>query len=93
MKKVIFLMMFLSISFSLFGADNKYRLRGTLTDGATTYLMLQKKDSWEATRVISFSTYTLVGFSVGYTSTTATNFWNVITTTTTWYSAQEITSK
>lgn len=93
MKKIMFILIFLMFSFNLYCADAKYRLKGVLISGTSTFFMMQKKDSWEANRIIEYSTYTIVNYQVGYTSTTADNFWNVILSTTNWNNSQDINYK
>ncbi len=95
MKKIMFILMLISFCFNLGFAKlvNTFKLRGVLIDGTTTYSMIQKKDSWIATREAEYPTGTTTfSYQVGYSSTTATAFWSVISSTDNWITAQEAAS-
>lgn len=90
MKKILFLIIVL-MGCNLFAATNKWRLRGELVDGTTSYWMIQKRDSWEATRQAENPTGTYTySYNVGYSSTTADTFFGVIDSTDNWHTARDI---
>ena len=92
MKKTISILLFTVFMFgSLYAAENKWRLRSELVDGTTTYWMIQKKDSYEATRQSEYPTGTYTfSYNVAYSSATADAFWAVVDSTDNWHSARDI---
>lgn len=93
MKKMFIIFSFIMaiLISSGYTAQNKWRLRGELVDGTTTYWMKQKRDSWEATRLAENPTNTFtLNYQVGYSSATADAFWAVVDSTDNWHSSRDI---
>jgi hypothetical protein len=95
MKKLIFLITFLILNLSLcFSAISTARPSKILIDGTTTYTMTQNKDSWIAARFAEYPTgTTIISYKVDYTTTSATTFMVVWTSTNTWETASQIANK
>jgi hypothetical protein len=91
MKKILLICFCFLIFSNLYAAQNKYRLRGFLEGDTTNYWMHQKRDSWEAVREINYPAGTItLSYQIGYSSSTADDFWSVITSTDNWEDAANI---
>ena len=95
MKKTILILMFLVLNFGAgFSATSTARCSKVLIQGTTTYTMTQNKNSWIATRFAEYPTGTTnISYKVDYTTTSATNFMLVWTSTNTWEAASQVANK
>lgn len=95
MKKILFLSLIFTFGMlNLHSADTKYRLRGQIIQGTTTYWLMQQAQKWEATREVESPTGTKTySYTRGDTFASADAFYAVITSTAYWSNSQTINYK